>query len=191
MQRLACAQASQTPRLTQWMLHKRHFDNLPHAWRFLRTSLATLLFFSLLGCSPPVIKGTDLPDTKYNKEIYNVIMDYQQAFQKGQWNSLLKLISPRYLETKGTPDPDDDYGYEALKAKILSKEFQQIKVYRFYVRVEKIEYPTANEAIATLITRTVYQYPRGQYQPGWDRGISKHRMRLEYYQGRWLITRGL
>ncbi len=153
--------------------------------------LAVFALWFLVGCAPSMIKGTELPATQDNQDVHSVLMDYQDAFQKRKWKSLLRLISPRYQETKGTADPDDDYGYDYVKKKLLSPSFQALKVYAFYIRIEKITYPTPNEARVVLLTRAVYQYPRGQYNAGWDRDVNRHIMRLERYRGRWMIVRGL
>lgn|GEM_PF-2266562 len=158
--------------------------------RWVMCFAAGTLWF-LTGCTPSMIKGTEIPATQDNQDVHSVLMDYQEAFQKKKWSSLLRLISPRYHETKGTADPDDDYGYDYVKKKLLSPSFQALKVYAFYIRVEKITYPTPNEAQVILLTRAVYQYPRGQYNAGWDRDVNRHIMRLERYRGRWMIVRGL
>lgn len=205
MQRSFSAHRVATPPLTHINLYQRHFDKMlamrpsPLSQRgsmsTLRSRLlawlAPLAFFFLAGCAPAYIKGTELPSTPNNQAVYDVLMEYQEAFQKRKWRSLLRLISPRYHETKGTSDPDDDYGYEYVKKKLMSPSFRALKVYAFYVRIEKITYPTPTEARVTLMTRAVYHYPRGRFNTGWDRDVSRHIMRLELHRGRWMIVRGL
>ncbi len=165
----------------------QRYNTNHHFWRL-------LLFigsFALTGCGPGYIQNTKIPATARNKAVYAVLQAYHDAITKGQWSRLLKLVSPRFHETRGTSDPSDDYGYEELRKKLLSPDFQKVKVLRYTFKVEKIDYPKKDEAHVYLRIWHSFRYPRGSYRPGFDAGSLRHILILERTNGQWLIRRGI
>ena len=152
--------------------------------------LCCLFLFPLVGCGAKTIPGTTLPNTKKNREIYQVVEQYRQAMESRNWKKLLTIVSPRYHETAGTPDTNDDYGYTELRRRLLSQDFKRIRFVRLWLTVEKIAFER-KEAHVYLRSRYSFRYPRGEYRPGWNTGVNDQMLILEYARGQWLIVRGL
>lgn len=151
---------------------------------WLAASAFTLL---LSGCGPRYIKGTKVVYSDKNKAVVDVINQYAYLFRMKQWEKLLKLVSPRFVETRGTPDPKDDYGYATLQKKMLSPEMRQMRIIRFKIHIDKIEYPSPKEAHVYIRNAYTFLYPRGKYRPGLNTGVIRQKMVLEFDRGRWLF----
>jgi hypothetical protein len=144
----------------------------------------------MTSCQPSMIKGTNIPSTTPNREIYEVIQRYQRHIMAGQWNQLLSLVSPRFRESRGTPhDSTDDYGLEALRTKLQEMTKNNVKTLHFSLRIEKIEFTSPTEAKVYVYKRFSFLFPRGQYQPGFDSGSLMQLMILEKHNDRWLFNR--
>ena len=152
-----------------------------------------LLCFSFVwvGCGTPMIAGTKVPATKNNVAIMSVLKDYKRAALKGRWDKVLNLVSTRYHDTNGTPDPNDDTGFSQLKKDFYSDAFKKVRLLRFFFVIETIKYPRQGEAEIDLKIQYTYQFPRGKYQPGLDTGFKKHRIVMAKENGRWMILKGI
>lgn len=144
----------------------------------------------LMGCQPMLIKGTQVQDTTKNRAIHSVIQAYERMISSGKWHQLHGLVSQNFHETRGTPDnANDDYGSQELREKLALFARKKIRVLKFEVSIEKIEYPKPTEAHVYVEKRFAFLYPRGKYRPGFDTGSLAQMMVLEYVQGRWLFKR--
>lgn len=144
----------------------------------------------LMGCQPMMIKGTQVPDNAKNRAIHNTIQTYERIVAAGKWHELIRVVSKNFHETRGTPDSNnDDYGYDQLRDKLAAFARTKVRVLRFEIQIEKIEYPKPTEAHVYVEKRFAFLYPRGKYRPGFDTGSLAQMMVLEYDQGRWLFKR--
>ena len=84
--------------------------------RALLFSLALSLGLSLSACPQPKFQGTDIADNAENREILDLVSEYQQAMEDRDLDRLLAIASPGYHEDRGTLDQSDDYGIQELRS---------------------------------------------------------------------------
>jgi len=98
------------------------------------------LGFLLISCSSQkMIEGTTIKDTDINREIYDIMHNYNKYLEEKNIDEIMKLVSKRYYDNSGTIDNSDDFGYSQLK-EILEKRFSQVKEIFQVIRVNKIVY---------------------------------------------------
>jgi hypothetical protein len=97
-------------------------------------ALVALLFF---GCSAKRISGTDILDTSDTRAVLAVIGEYQKAAEKRDAQAVLALVSSRYYDQSGTPDPIDDMDY-ALLAKTLPKDYEKLTAVKLDMQVRQV-----------------------------------------------------
>lgn len=174
------------------LFNRTSFLPICHA-KPIRRAFLWLGFSSLVlaGCGLPFIQGTKLPATRENQQVYAVVLRYKEAMSKANWADLLQMVSPRFHETRGTPDPADDYGFDSLQEKLTHPDLKKVRVIRYTLDVEKIEYPKPEEALVYVSTRFTYRYPKSSDRVGLDTGPDRHVIVFEFYRGRWMILRGI
>lgn len=92
-----------------------------------------------LSCSTPRIPNTDVPDTHENREAIAVAERYRRAIEQRDVQTLLSLASPDYFEDGGTPEGDDDYGYEGLR-RLLNVLTEQVVEVRYDIRYRRVTF---------------------------------------------------
>lgn len=92
------------------------------------------------GCTPKRFPGTDILDTPETRRLLELIHEYQAAVNAKDAEAVLKLVSPKFLDEGGTPDPADDLDFETLK-KVLPERFAQMEKVKLQIdpRDVKIE----------------------------------------------------
>jgi hypothetical protein len=83
------------------------------------------------------IPGTQVSDSKFNRDIIATIEDYRLAVERRDAASLMLMASPQYWEDSGTPSGGDDYGFDGL-GDVLAGRFQQADDVRFSIRYVSI-----------------------------------------------------
>jgi ketosteroid isomerase-like protein len=101
------------------------------------SALAALAALALTACSPRLIPGTDLPDEGENRAVFAVVQLYKSAVERRDAAGILALVSERYFDDAGTPDPADDLDYAGL-AKALPDDLARVSGVRFDLGVTKI-----------------------------------------------------
>lgn len=148
------------------------------------------LLVVLTGCTPSFIKGTKIKATSQNQAIFDTIMRYERTMSAGKWAKLINLVSPQFRETRGTPGNEkDDYGYDALREKLNNFATRNVRVLKFKVEVEKIEFEKPNVAKVYVLKQFAFLYPRGSKRRGFDTGSLPQMLVLQYEKGQWLFTR--
>lgn len=145
---------------------------------------------TLLGaCAHGFIPGTQVKDTKQNREVYEVVGKALESLAKRDPATLLSFISSRYFEDNGTPQPDDDYGYQQLKDKILPHAMNVAKEVYIEAKVQDLVV-TGDQAHADIRynSRARLDLPTGTL---WDSHRDFDRIRLEKEDGAWKIVGGL
>ena len=99
--------------------------------------LAAALLLALAACSPKRIPGTDIPDTADTRAIAGVIEKYREAVEQRDAAAVLALVSPKYFDDAGTPDPSDDLDYAGL-ARALPADLTRVSGVRVELRVTSI-----------------------------------------------------
>lgn len=146
---------------------------------------ATLL---LAACSVHRIDGTDVADTRENREVFAVVQGYADALQRRDAAALLALVSPDYFDNAGTADPADDLDFARLE-QTLPGDLAKLESLRVQVQVRRITVD-GETAVAELWSDGWYriQTPQGPV-PRRDQDL--HRMKLVHRDGAWKIVAGL
>jgi hypothetical protein len=97
-------------------------------------ALAALM---LVGCGAKRIAGTDILDTSDTRAVLAVIGEYQKAAEKRDAQAVLALVSTRYFDQSGTPDPADDMDYTLL-AKTLPDDYQKLTAVKLDMQVRQV-----------------------------------------------------
>jgi hypothetical protein len=108
--------------------------------RLLLLTLLTLSLSTLVACGGRQggrIPGTRVADDAFNREVIEVIERYRMAVEARDAEALVLMASPNYVETRGTADSSDDYGFEGLRNALLGR-FQLVRDVRYSVRYDRV-----------------------------------------------------
>ncbi len=100
--------------------------------------LAALAAATLAACAPSLIPGTNVQDTKANREVYGVLKAYVEAMQKKDAAAVLALTAPDYFDNAGTPTPEDDLDRASLE-RALAGDLSKVDSLKLELGVKKIE----------------------------------------------------
>ena len=147
------------------------------------------LVFAAGGCvKEKYIPYTRVIDTPQNREVLKVVEAYRLAMERKDAAALLTMASPDYFEDSGTPQADDDYGYEGLK-QVLARRLTQVAQIRYSLQYMKIEVKDKIAHVDVYIDGSFQiNTPQGMK---WDRKQEPHRMELIFDGKRWLFRRGM
>lgn len=150
---------------------------------------ALLLAAVLASCAHATIPGTQAQDTPANREVYAVLQRARDCLQARDAECLLSVISTRYFEDNGTPDPHDDYGYLELKERYAAEAMQTAKDVQVGLQIYEIQV-RGERAWADLryTSRVRFELPSGRL---WDSYRDFDRVELLREGGAWRIVRGL
>jgi hypothetical protein len=156
----------------------------------MRSRLLPLLAL-LAACAPSRIPNTEIPDSKENRAVYEVIRQYAEALRARNAGAILLLVSPDYLDGSGTPDPGDDVTRETLE-KNLAADLAKVEAVNLEMGVKRIEV-NGDEARAEVFYDAAYRIvtPTG---PVAKRPSDINQMRFRRIggpAGAWKITSGL
>ena len=110
------------------------------------------------------------------------------AAEKRDASAVLALVSPKYFDTAGTPDPGDDVDFELLK-KRLTADYQQITALRLQLGVRRIDVE-GDKAAAYVFYDEHYRIQTKGGEVA-KQANDSHRMQLVRENGHWLFVSGL
>jgi hypothetical protein len=153
----------------------------------MRSRLLPLLLL-LAACAPSRIPDTEIPDSKENRAVYEVIRQYAEALRRKDAAAILLLVSPNYLDNSGTPDPGDDVTLAILE-RSLASDLGKVEAVNLDMGVKRIEV-NADVAVAEVFYDAAYRIttPAG---PISKRPSDISQMRFRKLGGAWKITSGL
>jgi hypothetical protein len=153
----------------------------------MRSRLLPLLAL-LAACAPSRIPNTEVPDTKENRAVYEVIRQYSEALRKKDAAAILLLVAADYYDGSGTPDPGDDVTRDTLE-KSLATDLSKVEAVMIDMGVKRIEV-NGEEARAEVFYDAAYRVvtPAG---PVGKRPSDINQMRFKKVNGAWKITSGL
>ena len=147
------------------------------------------LLMSAAGCATvATIPGTKVVDTKANREILNVCERYRHAMEERDATTLLALAHPNYYEDGGTPNGNDDYGYDGLKD-VISKRIAALRTLRYSIEYRRVQIE-GRRAQVDIRYDASYQLAT-ETGDQWDRKQNDKRIELENDGKRWLIIAGM
>lgn len=135
------------------------------------------------------LPGTTVPDTPVNREILETVETYRARLVEKSLEGLLLLASKNYFEDSGTPQADDDYGYEGLR-QMLKSRLSRLKSIRYQIQYRSVKLQGNKADVEVLID--------GSFELSADAGdqyrrISDfHRFKLEKSDsGKWKFLSGM
>jgi len=144
---------------------------------------------ALASCAPAMVPGTQIPDTKVNRELLRQVELYREAVERKDAPAVLDLVSETYFDTRGHPDdPTYHWDYKRVKEE-LPQELATVKDVRVEIIPRRIEVKDDRARVSYLFTEDFTAHlPSGD--------VPKHeselnRMEFQKIDKRWLITRGL
>jgi hypothetical protein len=153
----------------------------------LRTALLALLALAA-GCKPSLLPGTEIPETRDTRAVYEVLAAYRTALQNRDPKAVLALVAPNYFDNAGTPEPADDLDRAGLEAS-LEKDLPRTEGERLEFTIRKIQV-SGDDAFAEIFYDSYYRVKAGSLLvPRRDSDIS--RLHLRRIDGYWKFVSGL
>ncbi|MCG5052181.1 MAG: hypothetical protein KA712_04405 [Myxococcales bacterium] len=155
-----------------------------------RSPLGLLCLFLAAGCGhAATLPGTTVPDTPENRAILETVEEYRTRLLERNLDGLLLLASKTYFEDSGTPQADDDYGYEGLR-QILQKRLGRLKSLRYQVRYKTVK-RQGNRADVEVLIDGSFELA-AEVGDQYRRVTDFHRFVLEKSdQGKWKFLSGM
>jgi hypothetical protein len=151
-------------------------------------SLGVVLAFSA-GCAPSMVPGTQIPDTRENRDLLKQVELYREAVERKDTAAVIDMVSESYYDTRGHPDdPTYHWDYNRLKTE-LPQRLALVKDLRLEIIPRRIEIKKDHAQVVYLFTQDfMAELPTGE--------VAKHesdlnRMEFQRIKKKWLITRGL
>jgi hypothetical protein len=101
-------------------------------------ALALVFATAMVGCAHTrYLAGTTIPATEDNLAVVETIEQYRAFLIEKNIDGLLLLASKKYFEDGGTPQANDDYGYDGLRA-ILTSRLGRVQSLRYDIEYQKV-----------------------------------------------------
>jgi len=104
----------------------------------MRSLAVTLAVFALACATTHHIPGTNIDDTPDTRAVVAAIDLYRQAAERRDAPAVLALVSTKYFDDAGTPDPADDIDYPQL-VKRLTADYAKITSLKLDIGVRGVE----------------------------------------------------
>lgn len=151
--------------------------------------LAALLALAA-ACAPRMLPGTDVPENRETRAIYDLIGRWVKAMNERDAAGVLALAAPDYFDDGGTPDPADDLDRGRLEAS-LAEDLARVEGSKLAVTIRRIDVEDgAAAATAELYYDSYYrvQTPAG---PVPRRDSDVYKLKLRKVEAAWKIAGGL
>jgi hypothetical protein len=142
----------------------------------------------LAACTPSLIPNTEVPDSRENRAVYEVIKQYGEALRKKDAAAILTLVAPDYYDGSGTPDPGDDVTRDTLE-KFLANDLSKVEAVMLDLGVKRIEV-NGLEARAEVYYDAAFRVVTTS-GPVAKRPSDISQMRFKKVNGAWKISAGL
>jgi len=141
-----------------------------------------------LACAAHRIPGTQIPDNSDTRAVVAAIEAYRQAAERRDASAVLALVSQKYFDNAGTPDPSDDVDYGRLRAR-LAEDYRKTTALRLDIDVKQIDID-GNKATAYVFYEEYYRIatPAGEVA---KQASDAHRMQLLREGNAWHFVSGL
>ncbi len=152
-------------------------------------AIIVLAAFVATSCTAKRIPGIgiSLADTPDNRAVVKLMDEYRDAVEHKDIDRLLAMASKKFYEDSGTPETDDDYGYDGLKEH-FTKHFKQIKKLQLNIQLKKVNIKDSKAKVDyRYVTRYLMDLPSGQK---WQVTDELNRLELVKEQGKWKVLSG-
>lgn len=156
----------------------------------MRRLVFSFLLLGFFGCGhSSFLPGTTVPDTPVNREILETVEAYRTRLVEKNIEGLLLLASKNYFEDSGTPQADDDYGYQGLR-QMLKSRLGRLKSIRYQVRYRSVKLQGNRAEVEVLIDGSFELEAEAGDQ--YRRVSDFHRFKLEKTDnGKWKFLSGM
>ncbi len=152
-------------------------------------ALALTLATGLTACSSPkYITGTQIADTKKNREIVQVIEKYRRAMIQRDVPTLIALAHPDYYQDKNSAD-FPPYDYKGLKKRLV-EQFKLIKSVRMDLQYRRITWDSPEKVQVEVYMDASFQIKVGDASE-WKKKDDYAKFVLKKEEGRFLFLTGL
>jgi len=101
-------------------------------------ALTVVFAAGIAGCGHTrYLVGTTIPATEDNLAIVETIEQYRAFLIEKNIEGLLLLASKKYFEDGGTPQANDDYGYDGLR-EILTARLGRVQSLRYDIEYQQV-----------------------------------------------------
>ncbi len=148
-----------------------------------------LVVGALAGCAPRRIAGTDISDTPETRAVVATIDAYRRAAERRDADTVLSLVSTKYYDDAGTPDPGDDVDYDQLRRRLVD-DYAKLTAVRLEINIKKIDVEDGRAAAYVFYDeRYRIRTKSGGEIP--KQASDVHRMQLVREDGTWKFVSGL
>ena len=144
----------------------------------------------MAGCAHErFLPGTTIPATDENLNIIETIELYRARLIEKNIDGLLLLASNKYFEDGGTPQANDDYGYDGLRA-ILTKRLSRVQSLRYDIEYQRLSVKGERAEVDVFLNGAFeLQSDTGER---YRRVNDRHRFILERHNGnKWRFLNGM
>ena len=101
-------------------------------------ALVVVLATAMVGCGHTrYLAGTNIPATEDNLAVVETIEQYRAFLIEKNIEGLLLLASKEYFEDGGTPQANDDYGYDGLR-EVLTRHLGRVQSLRYDIEYQRV-----------------------------------------------------
>jgi len=101
-------------------------------------ALAVVFATAIAGCGHTrFLAGTTIPATEDNLAVVETVEQYRACLIEKNIDGVLLLASKRYFEDGGTPQANDDYGYDGLR-QILTSRLGRVQSLRYDIEYQRV-----------------------------------------------------
>ena len=155
----------------------------------MRSALAlAAVAVALAACTPKRIPGTDIRDTPDTRAVVDAIEAYRQGAERLDSAAVLALVSQRYFDNAGTPDPADDIDYGQLQRR-LTADYASIAALRLQINIRRIDVD-GDKAFAFVFYDEHYRVKTKIGEVA-KQASDSHRFALAREDGKWKFLSGL
>lgn len=157
----------------------------------MRSLFLLLVCTTLLSGACAGRKGPDrIPDLPETSAVLALMESYRDAMRRKDVDAIVALASPRYYESLGTPQVEDDL-YHADLAEKLAKDFDQVSLLKLDLEVLRVEFDperTTAKVEFRYDLRFQLEMPSGRK---WYNALDVNQLVLENGEQGWKFTAGL
>jgi hypothetical protein len=142
------------------------------------------------------VAGTKVPYSENNKSVLQACEEYRQAVERADADALMLMAHKQYWEDSGTPSGSDDYGYEGLRAVLMSR-LQQATDIRYSMRYLAVHQACAGDlqagcrASVDVLIDASFTVTNAMGQPKRPDKRDQNELVLEWDGRRWLFIAGM
>ena len=114
-------------------------------------ALAVVFATAIAGCAHTrYLNGTNIPATEENLAVVETVEQYRVFLIEKNIEGLLLLASKKYFEDGGTPQANDDYGYDGLR-EILTSRLGRVQSLRYDIEYQQIKVKGDRAEVAAFL----------------------------------------